>query len=117
MEEEVTIVVYRYDPEIDKEPRLITYKVPFEEGMSVLMALQHIYKQDGLSFRYSCKIGYCTICMVCINGKEKFPCKTIIKDSKERITVEPRRGYPVIKDLVVDLSKPPSKQRGKAVGS
>jgi fumarate reductase iron-sulfur subunit len=106
MAEDLDLEVFRYNPEIDKEPRLVSYKVPFEEGMSVLMALQLIFKQYELAFRCSCNIGYCSICMVRINGKERLPCKTIIKDPKEKITVQPRKGYPVIRDLVIDLQKP-----------
>jgi succinate dehydrogenase / fumarate reductase iron-sulfur subunit len=38
-----------------------------------------------------------------INGRNRLACKVLMRDVGERVTVEPMLGYPVIKDLVVDM--------------
>lgn len=99
----VTLRVPRYDPDIDTAPRWVAYQVPFEEGMTVLMALQRANEIDGLTFRHSCRIGFCSLCLLVVNGKHKLACKTVIKDPSEPLTVEPVKRYPLIRDLVVDM--------------
>jgi succinate dehydrogenase / fumarate reductase iron-sulfur subunit len=38
-----------------------------------------------------------------INGENALACKVLVKDLKQPIRVEPIRGLPVIKDLIVDM--------------
>ena len=61
---------------------------------------------DGsLTFRRSCAHGVCGSDAMRINGKNRLACKTLLKDVNpcKPITVEPIKGLPVLKDLVVDM--------------
>jgi succinate dehydrogenase and fumarate reductase iron-sulfur protein len=74
----------------------------------VLDALHKIkWEQDGsLTFRRSCAHGVCGSDAVRINGRNRLACKTLIKDLdiNSTITVEPIKGLPVEKDLIVDMN-------------
>ncbi|MDQ3643852.1 MAG: succinate dehydrogenase iron-sulfur subunit, partial [Actinomycetota bacterium] len=64
------------------------------------------WDQDGtLSFRRSCAHGVCGSDAMVINGANALACVVLVKDAGGggAITVEPIRGLPVIKDLVVDM--------------
>ena len=39
-----------------------------------------------------------------VNGRNRLACKLLIRDVKQPIVLEPMRGYPVLKDLIVDRS-------------
>ena len=61
---------------------------------------------DGsLTFRRSCAHGVCGSDAMRINGRNRLACKTLLKDlnPSKPITVEPIKGLPVMKDLVVDM--------------
>lgn len=100
---DVILRIKRYDPEAGGEINWVTYKVPYEEGMTILMALQHAYEQDGLAFRYSCRIGFCGLCDVMVNGRRKLACKEVITNPSQELSIEPVKSLPVIRDLVVNL--------------
>ena len=99
--------IFRYNPEKDKEGRLVDYSVRLEEGMSVLALLHQVHdEQDGtLAYRYSCRGSICGTCAVMINGMPRLACKTqvgnLLKEG-DTITLEPLLHYGVVKDLVVD---------------
>jgi len=60
--------------------------------------------QDGtLSFRRSCAHGICGSDAMRINGFNRLACKTLVRDTGAKITVEPILGLSVIKDLIVDM--------------
>jgi len=73
----------------------------------VLDALHKVkWEQDGsLTFRRSCAHGVCGSDAMRINGRNRLACKTLLKDldPSKPITVEPIKGLPVVKDLVVDM--------------
>jgi succinate dehydrogenase/fumarate reductase iron-sulfur protein len=96
-----TVKVYRFDPTVDKKPRYQSYAVPFENGLSVLNILQYISDNidPSLSFYYSCRIGKCNGCLMTVNGKSARVCT---QPAEKQMTIEPLRGFKVIKDLVVD---------------
>ncbi len=101
-----TFKVYRFNPESDSAPRYQTFEVECEEGWTVLDALNHIkwYMDGSLSYRRSCRHEICGSCAVMINGKNGLLCNTQIKElGAKTITVEPLKGYPVLKDLIVDM--------------
>jgi succinate dehydrogenase / fumarate reductase iron-sulfur subunit len=103
----VTAKIFRYNPETDLYPSYKTYEVPIEERVMVLQVLKQIYeKQDRtLAFRYySCAWKFCNGCMMMINGVAKHACMTVVKPG-DKITLEPFVGYPIIRDLVVDLGR------------
>lgn len=102
---EVTFRIQRFDPEKDRKPYYREYVVDVEPTDRVLDAL-HLIKwyQDGtLTFRRSCAHGICGSDTMRINGRNQLACKVLIKDVGSRVTVEPVLGFPIIKDLVVDL--------------
>jgi succinate dehydrogenase / fumarate reductase iron-sulfur subunit len=84
------------------------YQVEIEPGMVVLDALHKIQAHDAndLALRWNCKAGKCGSCSMEINGKPKLSCMTRMNSfgPDETITVQPLKTFPVIKDLVTDVS-------------
>ncbi|MDO8494108.1 MAG: succinate dehydrogenase/fumarate reductase iron-sulfur subunit [Deltaproteobacteria bacterium] len=84
------------------------YNVEVNEGMVVLDAIHQVQaKQDPrLAVRWNCKAGKCGSCSMEINGKPKLACMTRLDTlpQDEPITVAPMKAFPVIKDLVCDVS-------------
>ena len=95
----------RYNPEFDRVPHWEAYTVEVDRMDRVLDALHKIkwYEDGSLTFRRSCGHGICGSDAMLINGVNMLACKTLVKDLKQPITVEPLRGLPVEKDLVVDM--------------
>jgi succinate dehydrogenase / fumarate reductase iron-sulfur subunit len=104
---DVTIKILRYNPEFSEEAKWESYQVTAEPTDRVLDALHKVkWDLDGsLTFRRSCAHGVCGSDAMRINGKNRLACKTLIKDvnPSKPITVEPIKGLPVLKDLVVDM--------------
>jgi succinate dehydrogenase / fumarate reductase iron-sulfur subunit len=90
------------------EGRLEEYDVPVEEGMVVLDAIHWIqaHLAHDLAVRWNCKAGKCGSCSAEVNGRPRLTCKTRLSDFEdgEPITVEPMRTFPLIRDLVTDVS-------------
>ena len=103
---EVTVKVFRFNPEQDKKPHYETYKITAEPTDRVLDLLEYIkgYYDGTLSFRRSCAHGICGSDAMRINGRNYLACKALVKDlNSTKITVEPVLGLRVIKDLIVDM--------------
>jgi succinate dehydrogenase / fumarate reductase iron-sulfur subunit len=102
---DVELKIKRYNPEKDTKPHWETYEVRVEDTDRVVDALHEVkWHQDGtLSFRRSCVHGVCGSDAMMINGSNALACVLLVKDVGTKITVEPIRGLPVIKDLVVDM--------------
>ena len=104
----VTLIVRRFDPENDTEPKWEDFDVEMYGTDRVLDALHKIkWEQDGsLTFRRSCAHGVCGSDAMRINGRNRLACKTLIKDLdiSKPIYVEPIKGLPVEKDLIVDMT-------------
>jgi succinate dehydrogenase / fumarate reductase iron-sulfur subunit len=61
-------------------------------------------ERDGtLTFRSSCAHGICGSDAMLINGANALACKVLLRNLGSKITVEPMRGFRVIKDLLVDM--------------
>ncbi|GAC1397463.1 MAG: succinate dehydrogenase/fumarate reductase iron-sulfur subunit [Chloroflexota bacterium] len=83
------------------------YRVPAVPGMVVLDAIHWIQAHlDGdLAVRWNCKAAKCGSCSAEINGFPKLMCKTRLDAfAGAEIHVHPMRTFPVIKDLVTDVS-------------
>jgi len=84
------------------------YTVEVSEGEVVLDALHRLQAtQTGdLAIRWNCKAGKCGSCSAEINGRPRLMCMTRLSDFEpsETITVTPMRTFPVIRDLVTDVS-------------
>jgi fumarate reductase iron-sulfur subunit len=92
-----------------KKARWKRYEVTVEEGATVLDLLHTIScNEPGLAFSlHHCKTGVCGGCRVLINGRQKFACRSLVKDSEIRL--EPVTDFPLIKDLLVDFIVPSRK--------
>ncbi len=79
------------------------YQVPAEEKMSVFNVVEYIQSSldPSLAYYASCRIGKCLGCTLKVNGKLRLACTTLVEGD---LTLEPDPRYPLIRDLVVDLS-------------
>jgi succinate dehydrogenase / fumarate reductase iron-sulfur subunit len=103
---QVTLKIFRYNPEADKKPHYDKYKLEAEPTDRVLDLLETVkgYHDGTLSFRRSCAHGVCGSDAVRINGVNRLACKVLVQEIKsKRITIEPILGMRVIKDLIVDM--------------
>jgi len=103
---QVTLKVFRYNPETDSQPHYDTFTLEAEPTDRVLDLLEKAkgYQDGTLSFRRSCAHGVCGSDAMRINGSNRLACKTLVKDlGTDHITVEPILGLPVVKDLIVDM--------------
>jgi succinate dehydrogenase / fumarate reductase iron-sulfur subunit len=86
----------------------VEFKVPVAPGMVVLDALHYIqgHIAPDLAVRWNCKAGKCGSCSAEVNGRPRLTCKTRMDSlpQNEPITVMPIKSFPVIKDLVTDVS-------------
>src|SRR6476659_3158014 len=86
----------------------VDYTSEVSEGMVVLDAVHHIQAEQApdLACRWNCKAGKCGSCSAEINGRPKLMCMTRLNtlDLTEPVTVEPMRAFPLLKDLVTDVS-------------
>ena len=98
--------VFRGDP---GEPgHFDEFDVPVEEGMVVLDALHWVqgHEAPDLAVRWNCKAAKCGSCGAEVDGRPRLTCKTRLSDFDldKQITVEPMRAFPLIRDLVADVS-------------
>src|SRR3954463_6668490 len=77
-----TLIIRRFDPEVDSEPRWQDFDVEVYPTDRILDALHKIkWEQDGsLTFRRSCAHGVCGSDAMRINGRNRLACKTLLKD-------------------------------------
>jgi succinate dehydrogenase / fumarate reductase iron-sulfur subunit len=84
------------------------YSVDVVPGMVVLDAVHQIQATQvpDLAVRWNCKAGKCGSCSAEINGTPRLMCMTRLSSLplNEPVTVEPMRAFPLIKDLVTDVS-------------
>ncbi len=102
---QITLKIFRFNPETDKRPHYKTYKVEGDDSERVLDLLEYVkgYYDGTLSFRRSCAHGICGSDAMRINGRNYLACKVLVRDVGAKITVEPILGLKVIKDLIVDM--------------
>src|SRR5918911_207789 len=107
MPDTITLRVSRYRPEVEAEPTFQEYEVPCRKDWVVLDALNYIKDNlDGtLSYRWSCRMGICGSCGMTVNGEPKLTCATFLTDyAPGPIRVEPLKNFPVVRDLVIEMS-------------
>ena len=87
---------------------LVDYEVEAETGMVVLDAVLEIQRQQAkdLAVRWNCKAAKCGSCSAEINGLPRLMCKTRLDHLPEEqpVTVEPLKAFPLVRDLVTDVS-------------
>jgi succinate dehydrogenase / fumarate reductase iron-sulfur subunit len=88
--------------------RFEVYVSPVTEGMVVLDAVHQIQadQANDLAVRWNCKAGKCGSCSAEVNGKPRLMCMTRMDELplREPITLEPMRAFPLVRDLVTDVS-------------
>ena len=101
----VALRILRYNPERDSEPHFENYTVEAEPMDRLLDLLHKVkwYQDSSLALRRSCAHGICGSDAMVINGINALACKVLVKDLDQPITVEPLRGLPLMRDLIVDM--------------
>src|SRR6202163_1942698 len=102
---EVVVRVSQGTAESNEERR---YQVPVTTGMVVLDAVHYIQAHfaPDLAVRWNCKAAKCGSCSAEVNGKPRLMCKTRMDDfsPNEDVVVYPLKAFPLLKDLVTDVS-------------
>jgi len=102
---EAVLKVFRGDREAGE---FVEYRVPVAPGMVVLDALHYIqgYLATDLAVRWNCKAGKCGSCSAEVNGRPRLTCKTRMDSLPlaSPVTVAPMKSFPVMRDLVTDVS-------------
>ncbi len=109
MAETITLEVARYSPEHNTQPVMQKYEVPLRKDWVVLDALNYVKDRvDGsLTFRWSCRMGVCGSCGMMVDGEPKLTCATFLSTyagTGKPVRVEPLRYFPVVRDLVVEMT-------------
>ena len=101
----VKLRIWRGD---SKDGALQDVEVESNEGEVVLDIIHRVQatQMSDLAVRWNCKAGKCGSCSMEINGKPRLACMTRMNmfEEGETITVTPLRAFPVIRDLVTDVS-------------
>jgi succinate dehydrogenase / fumarate reductase iron-sulfur subunit len=102
---EMTMRVFRGDA---SGGTFVDYQVDVEEGNVVLDVIHRIQatQANDLAVRWNCKAGKCGSCSAELNGRPSLMCMTRMStfDPGQAITVAPMKTFPIIKDLVTDVS-------------
>jgi succinate dehydrogenase/fumarate reductase iron-sulfur protein len=96
----VRIRIYRYDPEVDQSPRYDAFEVPRSPWMRVIDVLDYVHDTLAvdIAYRWLCSVKRCGSCAVTVNGSPALACW---EPAQDEMTIEPLRGLPVIRDLVI----------------
>src|SRR5580698_5163224 len=104
----VTTATFRIWRGDGKSGQFQDYPTNVSEGMVVLDAVHQIQAQqtNDLAVRWNCKAGKCGSCSAEINGKPSLMCMTQMSHVPldQPIVLEPMRAFPLLKDLVTDVS-------------
>jgi fumarate reductase iron-sulfur subunit len=108
MPDTITLRVARYRPdEGETEPSFADFEVPLRKDWAVLDGLNYVKDElDGtLSYRWSCRMGICGSCGMTVNGHPRLSCATFLIDlAPGPVRIEPLANFPVIRDLVIDIT-------------
>jgi succinate dehydrogenase / fumarate reductase, iron-sulfur subunit len=84
------------------------YPTAVSDGMVVLDAVHRVQAEQAndLAVRWNCKAGKCGSCSAEVNGSPRLMCMTRLNelDLSQPVVVEPMRTFPLIRDLVTDVS-------------
>lgn len=102
----MTFSIYRFDPDQDQKPRMQDYQLDIAtiKGKMLLNALEALKeKNPEIGFRRSCGEGVCGSDGMNINGTNGLACVTRLHDLPDRVVLMPLPGFPVVRDLIVDM--------------
>lgn len=99
--------IYRFDPDADAKPYMQDYDIVLEptDHMLLDVILRIKMEDDSLTIRKSCREGVCGSDAININGRNGLACVTPVRSLKEPIVLRPLPSFPVIRDLVVDMTQ------------
>lgn len=105
----VKFSIYRYNPDKDDVPYMqdFTLDVPTDKDMMLLTAILRIKEEqdDTIALRRSCREGVCGSDGVNVNGRNGLACITPLSSLREPIVIRPLPGFPVERDLIVDMDQ------------
>ncbi len=105
MSYEASLRIWRGD---DTGGGLEDFLVTVNEGEVVLDIVHRLQATQApdLAVRWNCKAGKCGSCSAEINGRPRLMCLTRMGtfDPEEVVTITPLRAFPVVRDLVTDVS-------------
>jgi succinate dehydrogenase iron-sulfur subunit len=92
----------------DTDGELGDFSVEVKEGEVILDIIHRLQatQTPDLAVRWNCKAGKCGSCSAEVNGQPRLMCMTRMNTfpEGEPISVAPIRAFPLIKDLVTDVS-------------
>ncbi len=99
--------ISRYNPDCDEQPYMRDYEIERAPSDHMLLdVLLRVKAQDNtLSLRKSCREGVCGSDAMNINGRNGLACITPVKALREPVVLRPLPGFPIIRDLVVDMTR------------
>jgi succinate dehydrogenase / fumarate reductase iron-sulfur subunit len=100
--------IFRFDPDRDEKPYMQDYEVDPEPTDRMLLDVILRIKDsqdDSLTIRRSCREGVCGSDAISINGRNGLACVTPFRDLREPVELRPLPSFPVIRDLVVDMTR------------
>ncbi len=99
----VTMRIFRGTAENNE---MVNFRVPVREGMVVLDAVLWVQANaaSDLAVRWNCKAAKCGSCSAEIDGFPRLMCKSPVEEYGNTISVRPMHTFPVIRDLVTDVS-------------
>ena len=84
------------------------YDTEITEGMVVLDVVHQIQadQANDMAVRWNCKAGKCGSCSAEVNGNPRLMCMTRMSEipTDKPVTIEPIKAFPLVKDLVADVS-------------
>ncbi|WP_267256925.1 succinate dehydrogenase iron-sulfur subunit [Coxiella endosymbiont of Ornithodoros maritimus] len=104
----MTFSIMRFNPETDKKPYMQDFELDVSviQGKMLLNALEALReKHPDIGLRRSCAEGVCGSDGMNINGKNALACVTQLKDLPDRVVIRPLPGFPIIRDLIVDMEQ------------
>ena len=98
-----TVQILRFNPAVDREPKLETFPYDLKLGMTVLDVLNYVHDNldSTLAYSYCCRNGHCGLCAMNVNGKPALACR---RAAEADMKLEPLRHFTVLRDLVIDRS-------------
>jgi fumarate reductase iron-sulfur subunit len=112
----VRLDVFRWAP--GERRRIDTYEVETGADTTVLDALVTVQREQDptLALRWACRVGMCGSCAMVVNGRERWACRTRLASlAPGPIAVRPLYHFPLLRDLVVDMT--PLLERAAGVGA
>ena len=102
--ETITAAIWRGE----ERGQLVDFEIELRANQTVLDVVTEVQRslEPTLAYRFACRVGVCGSCAMTVNGKPRWTCRTHVNNvlsADNRITIEPLRHLPLIKDLACDM--------------